>query len=64
MMIEIEGLWKRFGRFDAVRGLDLSVPEGAAFALIAANTTWSKIDWPGWSEKPGSVMSVLVRLGH
>ena len=27
MMIEIEGLWKRFGRFDAVRGLDLSAPE-------------------------------------
>jgi ABC-2 type transport system ATP-binding protein len=37
MMIEIEGLWKRFGRFDAVRGLDLSVPEGAAFALIGPN---------------------------
>jgi len=36
-MIEIEGLWKRFGRFDAVRGLDLSVPEGAAFALIGPN---------------------------
>ncbi len=37
MMIEIEGLWTRFGRFDAVRGLDLSVPEGSAFALIGAN---------------------------
>ena len=37
MMIEIEGLWKRFGRFDAVRGLNLSVPEGAAFALIGPN---------------------------
>ncbi len=37
MMIEIEGLWKRFGRFDAVRGLDLSVPEGSAFALIGPN---------------------------
>ncbi len=36
-MIEIEDLWKRFGRFDAVRGLDLSVPEGSAFALIGAN---------------------------
>jgi ABC-2 type transport system ATP-binding protein len=36
-MIEIEGLWKRFGRFDAVRGLDLSVPEGSAFALVGAN---------------------------
>jgi len=37
MMIEIEGLWKRFGRFDAVRGLDLQVPEGSAFALIGPN---------------------------
>ena len=37
MMIEIEGLWKRFGRFDAVRGLDLSAPEGAALALIGPN---------------------------
>jgi len=37
MMIEIEGLWKRFGRFDAVRGLDLSVPAGSAFALIGPN---------------------------
>jgi ABC-2 type transport system ATP-binding protein len=36
-MIEIEGLWKRFGRFDAVRGLDLTVPEGSAFALIGPN---------------------------
>jgi ABC-2 type transport system ATP-binding protein len=36
-MIEIDGLWKRFGRFDAVRGLDLSVPEGSAFALIGPN---------------------------
>jgi ABC-2 type transport system ATP-binding protein len=37
MMIVIEGLWKKFGRFDAVRGLSLSVPEGSAFALIGAN---------------------------
>jgi ABC-2 type transport system ATP-binding protein len=36
-MIEIEGLWKRFGRFDAVRGLDLSVPEGSAFVLVGPN---------------------------
>ena len=36
-MIEIEGLWRRFGRFDAVKGLSLSVPEGSAFALIGAN---------------------------
>jgi ABC-2 type transport system ATP-binding protein len=37
MIIEIEGLWKKFGRFDAVRGLSLSVPEGSAFALVGAN---------------------------
>ena len=37
MTIEIEGLWKTFGRFDAVRGLSLSVPEGSAFALVGAN---------------------------
>ncbi len=36
-MIEIEGLWKKFGRFDAVRGLSLSAPEGGAFALVGAN---------------------------
>jgi len=37
MMIEIEGLWKRYGRFDAVRGLDLLVPEGSAFVLVGPN---------------------------
>jgi ABC-2 type transport system ATP-binding protein len=36
-MIEIEGLWKKFGRFDAVRGLSMTVPEGSAFALVGAN---------------------------
>jgi ABC-2 type transport system ATP-binding protein len=36
-MIEIQDLWKRYGRFEAVRGLELQVPEGAAFALIGAN---------------------------
>ena len=37
MIIEIENLYKRFGRFDAVQGLSLAVPEGAAFALVGAN---------------------------
>jgi ABC-2 type transport system ATP-binding protein len=36
-MIEVKSLWKRFGRFDAVRGLSLAVPEGSAFALIGPN---------------------------
>ena len=36
-MIRVEGLWKKFGRFDALRGLSFDVPEGSAFALIGAN---------------------------
>jgi len=36
-MIEITGLWKRFGRFDAIQGLSLGIPGGSAFALIGAN---------------------------
>ena len=36
-MIRVENLWKQFGRFDALRGLSFSVPEGSAFALIGAN---------------------------
>jgi ABC-2 type transport system ATP-binding protein len=37
MIIEIDNVWKRFGRFHALRGLSLTVPEGSAFALIGAN---------------------------
>src|SRR5579863_5708249 len=36
-MIRIENLWKRFGRFEALRGLTFNVPEGSAFAMIGAN---------------------------
>lgn len=36
-MIHVEGLWKKFGRFDALRGLSFDVPAGSAFALIGAN---------------------------
>ncbi len=36
-MIRVENLCKRFGRFDALRGLSFSVPEGSAYALIGAN---------------------------
>src|SRR5271169_2142144 len=36
-MIRVEDLWKKFGRFDALRGLSFHVPEGSAFALIGAN---------------------------
>ncbi|KAA6457178.1 ABC transporter ATP-binding protein [Acidobacteria bacterium AB60] len=36
-MIEAENLWKSYGRFQALRGLSFSVPEGSAFAMIGAN---------------------------
>jgi ABC-2 type transport system ATP-binding protein len=36
-MIRVENLWKKFGHFDALRGLSFDVPEGSAFALIGAN---------------------------
>jgi ABC-2 type transport system ATP-binding protein len=36
-MIHIENLWKKFGRFDALRGLSFDVPQGSAFAMIGAN---------------------------
>jgi ABC-2 type transport system ATP-binding protein len=36
-MIRIENLWKKFGRFEALRGLSFEVPEGSAFAMIGAN---------------------------
>jgi ABC-2 type transport system ATP-binding protein len=37
MTIQTSDLRKAYGRHDALRGLNLSVPEGAAFALIGAN---------------------------
>jgi ABC-2 type transport system ATP-binding protein len=36
-MIRTDNLWKRFGRHEALRGLNLCVPEGSAYALIGAN---------------------------
>ena len=36
-MIEINGLCKRFRRFEALHQVSFSVPEGSAFALIGAN---------------------------
>src|SRR5260221_13877468 len=36
-MIRVENLWKKFGRFDALRGLSFDVPDGSAYALIGAN---------------------------
>jgi ABC-2 type transport system ATP-binding protein len=39
VIIEAHHVAKRFGRFDAVEDLNLSVPEGSVFALIGANGT-------------------------
>jgi|SRR5712671_5215265 len=36
-MIQAKNLWKKFGRFDALRGLRFTVPKGSAYALIGAN---------------------------
>jgi ABC-2 type transport system ATP-binding protein len=36
-MIQSTYLWKRFGRHEALRGLNFHVQEGSAFALIGAN---------------------------
>jgi ABC-2 type transport system ATP-binding protein len=36
-MIEARNIEKRYGRFDALRGLNLSVAEGSAYALVGAN---------------------------
>jgi ABC-2 type transport system ATP-binding protein len=37
MIIRAHQLQKAYGRFDALRGLNLEVPEGSAFALIGPN---------------------------
>lgn len=37
MIIQTDNLWKKYGRFGALRGLTLNVPEGSAFALLGAN---------------------------
>jgi ABC-2 type transport system ATP-binding protein len=37
MMIEVDNVWKKYGRFDALQGLSMAIPQGSAFALIGAN---------------------------
>lgn len=37
MIINADNLHKAFGKFDALRGLSMAVPEGSVFALIGAN---------------------------
>ncbi len=36
-MVRMHDVWKRFGSHAALKGLDLAVPEGSAYALIGAN---------------------------
>lgn len=36
-VIELHGVWKRFGEVTAVAGLSLSVPEGATYGLLGPN---------------------------
>lgn len=36
-MIEVDNVWKKYGRFDALQGLSMAIPQGSAFALIGAN---------------------------
>jgi ABC-2 type transport system ATP-binding protein len=37
MIIETQGVTKKFGRFEAIEELNLAVPEGSVFALIGPN---------------------------
>jgi ABC-2 type transport system ATP-binding protein len=37
VIVRLENIWKTYGRFDALRGLSLGVPEGSVFALFGAN---------------------------
>ena len=37
MMITLDDVWKKYGRSEALRGLNLAVPTGSAFALLGAN---------------------------
>ncbi len=36
-VVEVRGLTKRFGRTDVLKGIDLSVPQGAVYALLGRN---------------------------
>ena len=37
LAIETEQLRKRYGAFEAVRGVDLAIPHGEVFALLGPN---------------------------
>ena len=60
--IEIRGLRKAYGTFEAVRGIDLSVPHGEVFALLGPNgagkTTTTEI-LEGYRSRTAGEVSVL-----
>ncbi len=60
--IEVEGLRKRYGAHEAVRGIDFSVPRGEVFGLLGPNgagkTTTVEI-LEGYRERSGGVVRVL-----
>jgi ABC-2 type transport system ATP-binding protein len=62
--IEVHGLTKRYGEFEAVRGIDISVERGEVFGLLGPNgagkTTTVEI-LEGYRERSGGEVSVL---GH
>src|ERR1051325_4181270 len=35
--VETRGLWRTFGKFEAVKGVDLRVPKGTVFGLLGVN---------------------------
>jgi hypothetical protein len=37
MIVEAHDLWKRYGRFDALHGLEFGIAGGSAFALVGPN---------------------------
>ena len=36
-ILMVDGLWKRYGRVEALKGLEFSVPRGAFFGLLGRN---------------------------
>ncbi len=56
--VETRGLWRTFGKFEAVKGVDLRVPKGTVFGLLGVNgagkSTIIKMIFPAqWDPKLG-----------
>ena len=69
MIVKVHDLWKRFGRFDALKELAFGVAEGSAFALVGPNgagkTTTIKILMNLLEPSQGDVAVLEVRdSGH